>query len=79
MADNLNKKTVKFDLSKNKIKVLHVYSFALKLSRNGSCYTNQYYDQLRFRRRIDSLEKVLCKVLNPIHREEIYCKRFSEK
>lgn len=81
MEFNLNKikKSVSFDLTKNKIKVLYVYNFAMQSSRNGKNWIILSVDRVRFKKRVDILEKVLITVLNTSHRLKVYNQRFLMK
>lgn len=71
------KKTVTFNLDKNKTKILYVYTIASRESRRGSLWMQPYYDHLRFQRRIKEVENVLNHVLSDSHRLSIYNKRFK--
>lgn len=69
-------KTVAFDMTKNKMYPLVVWSYAYREARRGQ-WSAVIADRYRFQRRISEIGKVLVNVLNITHRSRIYKERFS--
>lgn len=73
----MEEKHVTFDLKKNQIKILYVYEFAMRQSRQSDYYFS-YLDHIRFKKRINLIENVLNKCLTKNHRLSVYKERFEK-
>lgn len=68
---------LQFDMAKNKIYNMIVWSYAYQQARKGHWQTVAV-DRCRFERRITETNKVLENILKTDHRMRIYKERFSQ-
>lgn len=71
------KKYVTINEEKNHIHYLVAWKYAYKEARKGE-FQKAYLDRLRFKRKIEEMEKNLCSMLDINHRRKIYKERFAK-
>jgi len=71
------KKYVTINEDKNHVYYLVVWKYAYKKARKGE-FQKAYLDRIRFKRKIEEMEKTLCSVFDLNHRCTIYNERFAK-
>lgn len=70
------KKSVNFNEDLNMIHLLVVWNYASRQARKSE-YQKHYLDRLRFEKRIEKSENILCKIFEVNFRKLIYKQRFE--
>lgn len=70
------KKSVNFNEDLNMVHLLVVWNYASRQARKSE-YQKHYLDRLRFEKRIEKSENILCKIFDVNFRKLIYKQRFE--